>query len=244
MSPPPPPPPGGRLRGLARRVRDRVAGAGRDSGAGFDASQDMAFAVLQEEGDSAWQRVGASLVSAWEIGLTDTSRALAGRIPDDDRRRLVERISDALVPTQQPLNDAKAAFSRAVTDGTREGLAAGRLDVATAPLAAVMAGVGADLAGGWEKTTGYLAPVFEVLPDPEAARAAFREVGPALQQLFDEQGATFARALAALPEGDDLEHDLREAVDAWYAATSRGVEVTVYRGRTVLVDAARALPAG
>ncbi|RME27771.1 MAG: hypothetical protein D6798_03810 [Deltaproteobacteria bacterium] len=214
---------------------------GGPTGDRLDTHNDTAFAVLAEEGEGGFSRVGAALVSAWEVGITDLARVLEPRLERDVKNRLTERLSDALVPTQQPLNDARRRFAEAVRTGLQAGLASGRLTDATAPPVAVLQGLGAEVAAGWVRTTDYMAPLWEALPSDDLAER-FGAIGPRLQQLFDEEAARFADAMAALPQGHDLQNDIIDACDVWYQACSRGVEITVYDGRTILVEAGRLLP--
>lgn len=232
----------GRLRNLARRVKGRLGGHPAVVGEGFGPERDVAFAVLEEEGDGAFQRVGASLVGAWEVGITDLARALEPRLATAAKNKLTERLSDALVPTQQPLQDAKHSFSAAVKKGTQAALKSGRLADATAPTVVMMDGLGAPIAQGWAKTTEYLAPLWTALPDGAQVQAAWSALGPRLQALLDEQAATYRAAMAALPRQPELEPAIRLAMDEWYTKVSVGIEMIVYDGRTLLVQAAERLP--
>lgn len=232
----------GRLRSIAHKVRGRLgAGEGPVADGRFGAHNDKAFAVLAEEADGAFQRVGASLVGAWEVGITDLARALEPRLPSAEKGRLTERLSDALVPTQQPLQDGKKRFASAVQKGAREGLQSGQLaDAVRAPVQSLQ-GLGAELAQGWQKTTTYLGPLFEALPDPELPQR-FAAVGPTLQALLDEEARRFAEAVTQLQTRGDLEAGLRAAMEDWYQKVSVGLEIRVYEGRNLLVKAAERLP--
>ncbi len=227
------------VRSIARRVRDRVGGG--PTGDRLDTHNDTAFAVLADEGEGGFSRVGASLVAAWEVGITDLARVLEPRLERGEKNRLTERLSDSLVPTQQPLNDARRDFAEAVRTGLQAGLGSGRLSDATAGPTAVLQRLGAGVADGWGKTTGYMSPLWDALPGDDLSDR-FAAIGPRLQQLFDDEAARFAAAMAALPQGQDLQNDIIDACDAWYQACSRGVEVIVYDGRTLLVEAGKLLP--
>ena len=85
----------GRLKGLARRVKRRVAGTS-SVGDRFGPAQDTAFARLDDNADSSFQIIGASVVGTWEVLLTDLAKAMRGAVPDAKARKLVERVSDAL----------------------------------------------------------------------------------------------------------------------------------------------------
>ena len=232
----------GRLRRLAHTVRARLNRGAGETGGDFGPERDLAFAVLEEEGEGAFQRVGASLVGAWEVGIADLARAMEPRLDADAKNRLIERLSDALVPTQQPLQDAKSAFSQAVKTGTQQGLQSGRLSDAYGPAVAVLQDLGAQLAAGWARTNHYLASLWEVLPQGAQVQIQYGDLGQRLQALFDHEADRFAQAMTELPRQRSLEVSLRDAMDTWYAKVSVGVEILIYDGRTLMVDAANRLP--
>ncbi|MCK6503113.1 hypothetical protein L6R53_06915 [Myxococcota bacterium] len=232
----------GRIRHLARKVRGRLGGRPATIGDHFGPDNDVAFAVLEEEGDAAFQRVGASLVGAWEVAITDLARALEPRLESAAKYKLTERLSDSLVPTQQPLQDAKHQFASAVKKGAQAGLKSGRLADAVAPAVAMVDGLAVPVGKGWQKSTDYMQPIWDALPDGAAAKADFGALGPRLQALLEEQARVYRQALEDLPRQPDLERAIRDAMEAWYAKVSVGIELIVYDGRTVLVRAAERLP--
>lgn len=232
----------GRLRHLARKVRGKLGGRPANVGDHFGPDNDVAFAVLEEEGDAAFQRVGASLVGAWEVGITDLARVLEPRLESAAKYKLTERLSDSLVPTQQPLQDAKHAFSAAVKKGAQAGLKSGRLADAVAPAVTMVDGLADPVAKGWQKSAEYMQPLWETLPDGARVKADYAALGGRLQALLAEQAGVFRQAMAALPGQPDLERGIRDAMEAWYAKVSVGIELIVYDGRTLLVKAAERLP--
>lgn len=234
--------PGDRLRQLARKVRGRLGSGGRPVGDRFGSDRDVAFAVLAEEGDSAFQRVGASLVGSWEVGITDLARALEPRLQNAAKNKLTERLSDALVPIQQPLNDAKHSFGLAVTEGTQAALRSERLADAWAPSLRILQGLGSQTAAGWAKSTEYIGPLWEALPAEGEPRQQFGALGARIERLMDEAAADWQGVMNDLPQQSDLQRVIRDATDAWYGKVSVGIEMIVYDGRTVLVQAAEKMP--
>jgi hypothetical protein len=213
----------GRLRGLASRVKRKIAGQ-KAVGSGFGPSQDTAFARLDHNAEAAFQLVGASLVGTWEVLLTDLARALSRTMPVEESRPLLDRISDALVPTQGPLQ--------------AQGLQSGQLSDATETILASMARFPQELSEGWLKTVDYLEPIFTALDPGGAAEARFRVGGGELSGILEKENAAYAAALRALPQADDLDRALTDALDTWRAGVVRGIEVTLYDKRTALVEAA------
>ncbi len=230
-----------RLRKLVGRTRDRLVPAAPTTGNSFDWTRDKAFAHLDEAADATFKLVNAALVSTWEITITDVARALNGRVPEDERVKLVERISDALVPTQGPLRDAERRFRDAIKAGVKAGLASGQLADATAPLPAALEGLPSALREGWNKTVEYLEPVIDRLPESATTRARFAETGAVLERLLSDENVRFTQAMAELPQSTDLKRALTGALDTWQERVCAGLESALYDRRTTLVEAAALL---
>lgn len=229
------------LRGLARRVLDRIGGP-RLVGEGFGPGSERAFATLHDGAESSFSALGAAAVSSWEVLLADLSRALQ-RLPAPDRARLVERVSDALVPTVSPLQHGERPFRAALQSGVQAALRSGRLEDATEPLCAHLETLGEPVAAGWGKTVAFLQPVCEALPEPEALRGKLAFTGGELRGVFDAEAARFRARMEELPRAPALEPALAGALDAWKQGVVRGLEVAIYGARTRLVEAAaRARP--
>lgn len=231
------------LRGLARRVLDRIGGPPA-VGEGFGPGSERAFAQLDDAAEGAFSAVGAAVVSSWEVLLADLARAL-GQLPAERRARLVERVSDALVPTASPLTHAERPFKAALQGGVKAALRSGRLADATEPLCAHLETLGEPVAAGWGRTTAFMQPVYEALPEPDALRGALAFTGGELRAVFDGEAARFRAAMEALPAAPALEPALTLAFERWKEGVVRGVEVALYGARSRLVEAAtRARHAG
>ena len=227
----------GGLKGLARKVR----GGGGAVGTGFGVDQDKAFAKANDNAEGSMQVFAASMVSSWEVLLTDLGRALVGKLSEEERGRLVERVSDALVPTLTPIQGVGRKFPHALKTGVKAGLAEQRLDAAVGPLCAVLDALPGEVSSGWLKTTDYLAPLLEVLGQ-DGLEAEFRAGGAVLGGELTKAAAGFRRDMDALPQQPDLQKALDTAVDAWRDAAVRALETEVYARRELLVQAAGALP--
>lgn len=226
----------GALRGLAKRVMDRVAGPA-PVGDGFGPGSARAFAALDDNAESTFSSVGAALVGSWEVLLADVSRSL-GPIPQEQRAKLVERLSDALVPTMGTLQHGERPFKAALQAGVKVALRSGRLSDASDPLVAQLETLGEPVATGWSKTVQYLQPVCDTLPEPDKLRASLAFIGGELRRVFDSEAAAFRQRMGALPRATAIEPALFEAMEAWKQGVIRGVEIAVYEARTRLVEAA------
>ncbi len=229
------------FRGLITRLRARLAGARPEARRGIGEAFGPAMAAdwneLVEQVDAEVKKCGSALVGSWEVGAAELGRVLVG---DPDDRRLVERYSDALVPTQGPLTELHRAVPAAMARGLKAGTTTGRLDAATAPLGQLVQPVGGQIEAGWEKTRAYLEPLFARGGDPHGASARFAQGGPALAAASAEAADLLRARLLALPEAPNLWDGLTGAVEDWQRALSRSIEIIVVgRAKAFVADVSR-----
>ena len=229
-----------RLKGLAGRVKRRIVGSNA-IGDQLGPAQDAAFARLDHNAEGTFQIIGASVVSTWEVLLTDFARAITGKIPDAQARPLLDRISDALVPTQGPMQGAGKVYRRSIKKGVQHALQTGKLTDATAPIISALEGLPEEMADGWVKTADYLGPVYEALSDDGTIKDDFVRSSSDLRAMLVRCNDAYIEALRALPQAQDLDTALTESMDAWRLAVSRGMEMFLYDRRTTLVEAANRL---
>lgn len=238
--------------GLLNRLRARLqvapapAPAGRAVlGARFEARHEEDWKELEEQVDAELKRAGTSIVGSWEVGAAELGRVVRGW-PDD--RALIERFSDALVPTLQPFQDIHKGVPSAMMAGLAAGRETGRMSSATAPLAELVSNLGSRAQDGWEKTTKHLDPLLARCADPAGARARFLAGGPAIARACADAEVVWRERLALLPEAPDLWEGLVGAGDAWQRVVTRGLEITIDGCAKGLVrelrDAAAAGPSG
>jgi len=230
-----------RLKGLARRVKRRVGGPG-PVGDSFGPAQDAAFARLDDNAEASFQIIGASVVSTWEILLTDLARAASGAITPADSKKMVERISDALVPTQEALQQAGRAYRKALKLGVQQALRSGRLSDATGPVCAALGPLPSKLAQGWVKTAQYLEPVLSDLSPGGDLLADFVGREEELRAAIAAHNAAYTQAMQAMAAETDLSAALGGALDTWRDGLARTLELFLYDRRTAMVDAAKRLP--
>ena len=233
-----------RLKRLARKARElrRDPASAAIVGPNFSAAQDGAMAALDRSAEGAFAILGAAVVSSWEVALTDLSRALRGRVDESQQAELIERMSDALVPTESPFSGAGKRYSHAVKTGTKTALESGRLSDAVAPLGDAVGVLGSAFAQGWPKTAGHMEPIFEALGGDPSTKEAFLALGPRLQSELDDAWRNYVRTLDEIGQASHLETALVDGLEAWKDEAVRAVEVVLYQSRDVLVKAAEALP--
>ena len=230
----------GRLRGLASRVKRKITGQ-KSVGDSFGQSQDTAFARLDYNADAAFQLIGASLVGTWEVLLTDLARALRPVVPDEEARRLLDRISDSLVPIQGPLQSLGRNYRRSLKQGVQKGLQSGQLSDTTETILASMVPFPDEISAGWLKTVDYMLPIFEALDPDGSVQTRCRAGGDELSELIRTHNTVYFEAMRALPAADDLNIALTDSLDTWRDAIVRGLEMILYDKRTALVEAAERL---
>lgn len=225
--------------GLLTRIRRRLGGAPAAPaalGPHFTPALEETWRELEEQVDAELKKAGASIVSAWEVGAAELGRAVVGRADD---KALVERFSDALVPTLQPFQDLHKGIGGAMRDGLAAGLATGSVAAATAPLQGLLTGLDARAADGWGKTTKHLDPLFALCARPDEARDRFRAGERPLRQTCIDADAIWRARLDALPAAPGLWEGLTGAAEAWQLTATRGLEIAIDRHAKGLASAIR-----
>ena len=166
------------LRGRIRNVLQDLGIGARPKppglGAGFGAANEEEWNELVEQVDNYTQKVGAAVVQTWEVGAAELGRVLQG-LPEE--KTLIERYSDALVPTLTPFQDLHKLCSGAMSRGFAAGVERNSIAAATSPLAQMVDGLGGRAQEGWTKTVAYLEPIVAVSADPAATRARLLAAG-------------------------------------------------------------------
>lgn len=211
-------------------MKNRLAGlrgkpaATAGIGPGFSPAYEEEWNELVEQVDNYTQKIGAAVVQTWEVGAAELGRVVQGHAED---KMLVERWSDALVPFLTPFQDLHKKCKGAMAEGFAAGTEQGTLAAATAPLPAMLDGLGLRAVDGWKKMADYLEPLWKHAADPEAARHRFVAAAPRIQKACDDAQATLRRALDEAPRRPRLWDGVCDAFDAWQLALTRDIEVIV-----------------
>lgn len=111
------------------------------------------------------QACSSSIVASWEVLAAELHRALLQR-GDVDANAVIARLSDALVPTLDPVQDAERTTRTGWPDAVADARSSNRLAVAFGPATGRLARLATELPEGWQKTVDYLGPVYETLDAP------------------------------------------------------------------------------
>lgn len=223
-------------RGLLGRLRGRPAAAG-PIGRTFTPAMEAVWPELEEAVDGYLKKVGSSVVASWEVATTELARATNGI---EGERALLERYSDAIVPTLSAFQDLHKGCPTAMVDGLAAGRASKDLARATLPLLKLVDGLDGRAVAGWQKTVAYLDPVFAKTTSPDTVRATFAAHGDAVGAACRAADQVLRDGLARSPLATSLEAALSDALDAWQAALTRELEIVIYRATQPIAAAVRA----
>lgn len=216
--------------GILSRVKNRLVGkiTGKKTTSGigpaFARSSEEDWNELVEQVDNYTQKTGAAVVQTWEVGAAELGRAIHGRT---DAKQLIERYSDALVPTLTPFQDLHKKNSGVMKAGFDRGVSTGQLSAATEALLVLVNGLDVGAAEGWTKTVEYLEPIVQVCKEPDAARAALLAHGLGIRAACDSARAVLAVELARGAERPTLWEAVTEPFDRWQLKLVRELEITL-----------------
>lgn len=224
--------------GLLSRVKNRLlrARAPAGIGPGFPSSYAEEWKELEEQVDNYGQRVGAAVVQSWEVGAAELARSIRG-LPGE--KVLIERFSDALVPTLTPFQDLHKKTAVAMKLGFDQGTSTSQIAAANTALVGLVAGLGTTAADGWTKGVVYLEPVFAVCGEPEGARQAMLAHGPSLQAACDLAERLLVAELAKAPDRASLWVAVTDPFDLWQARLVRELEIAITNATRELAANAR-----
>lgn len=192
-------------------------------GMAFTPAMEPEWQELEEQVDAALKQVGSAVVASWEVGAAEIARVIIG-LPDE--RALIERYSDALVPTLSAFQDLHKGCPGAFAEGLRAGRADGTLTSATRPLVMLFSGLDQRAQDGWAKTTEYLEPLFERCRAGTPVRAAF--AAAPLAEACRKGESTLRSTLSTLPRAASLDDGVVEAFEAARDAMVRDLEFALH----------------
>jgi hypothetical protein len=225
--------------GILARVKNRLMGKKPATGIGpaFARSSEEDWNELVEQVDNYTQKTGAAIVQTWEVGAAELGRAVHGK---PDAKQLIERYSDALVPTLTPFQDLHKKASGVMKVGFDRGASTGQLSEATHALLALVEGLDGGAESGWTKTVEYLEPVLQACKSPEAARAALLAHGAGIRAACDSARTVLADELARGAARPTLWAAVTEPFDRWQLKLVRELEITLTEATRELVRNVRA----
>lgn len=214
---------------MRKRLLDRLRG--RRDKAAFTPELLEIWPELMPQAGGQGELLAAAVTATWEVGLADIGRVLRSGHPER-AAAFVERASDALVPLLTPIQALPKALEQAVEQGGRQGQRSGKLLDAVAPTVAVVKAVPGDIGRAWGELVAYL----ELEPVPEV-RAALEGQGSVLVTIASDAAKAFHAACGALPQEERVELAFMGALDVWRRDLARGLEIELYRSRTLILEA-------
>ena len=194
---------------------------------------------LREQYAVSYQTLVSSVVASWEVAAAELNAAARPNF-GTKAAEMVTRLSDALVPTLEPLQAAERATKEIWKEATAAGQASGQFSDALKPVASQTRALGAAVEAAWPKTVEYLAPVLEQLKVDGAEVDRLKGVGKTLRDALDARAQSFGEQLSAAGQAENAEGAFLDAVETFRHATAQDLEVALDQVRSVLVGAARA----
>lgn len=206
----------------------------------YDDSVATMWADLGDEFRGAIQGLNSSLISSWEVILAEVHSAVKATKGQETATKMVERLSDALVPTIAAFQNADLGSRTAWEESCELAEKSGKLEEAIERVCQVIAPIGPAFAEGWPKTIEYLAPVFEELAVNAEDQAKLLDMGARVGPALFRKGETYQDDLARLVGSPDLMNGFLDAVEAYKNGGGRVIEVEFDLVRAILVASAKA----
>jgi len=225
--------------GLLSRLRHRLAPRPPVSaplGNQLPAELDTVWAELPEQVDAYMKKIGSSIVSSWEVGAAETARRLIGR---PDEKRLIERFSDALVPTLAPYQALHKQVPSVMQSALKVIKAQKTLDAAVPELLKLIEGLGDQAAEGWLKTVDYLEPLLAMAHHPEQSTQALKAGEAEFKSSALRHAQVLQSRLAALPKANSLFAGICDAFEAYQIGMSRDLEIHLDKQTRLLIKELR-----
>lgn len=186
---------------------------------------------LPEQVDAYLKKVGSAVVSSWEVGAAELGRVVL-RFPEN--QKLIDRYSDALVPTLAPYQDLHKRCSSQMAAARNVAKKQG-IPAAVPEMLELFRGLGPKAAEGWVKTVEYLEPLITLCQDPVKTRAEMLRLGPELSESAVRSEAALKAQLVALPAAPTLYDGVCDAFETYQLAISRDLEIGLDRVARALV---------
>jgi hypothetical protein len=225
--------------GLLSRIRNRLAPRPPVSaplGNQLPPDLDTLWAELPEQVDAYMKKIGSSIVSSWEVGAAETSRRLIGR---PDEKRLIERFSDALVPTLAPYQALHKQVPSVMQAALKAVKSQKNLNAAVPDLLKLVEGLGEQAAEGWLKTVDYLEPLLALTHAPTQSTQALKAGDAEFKASALRHAQILQSRLEALPKANSLFTGICDAFEAYQIGMSRDLEIHLDKQTRILMKELR-----
>ena len=195
---------------------------------------------LSAEFLAGFQAIGASTVSSWEVSLSELHRAAKRAYGQEVATELVERFSDALVPTVGVFNAANLAARGVWKESVELAQEAGHLEEAVEHVCVMISPIAGQFQEEWPKTVDYLKPVFEKISASDETIEKLLALGPKVSTQLAVVGETYIDDLRRLVGSPDLYNGFLDAVEAYKQGSGRVIEIELDVVRALLVASVEA----
>jgi len=179
------------------------------------------------------------MVSTWEV-LTTELHAILQATPSETNSDQVTRFSDALVPLQAPIHQARTDAKKQWALGAKEAASSQHYDAAIQPLAQPVFQWAESLVDSWKRTVDYLKPVLQHLERPPAD--ALYALGDTLRSCALARAQHFKEQLQQAAQSANPQAQVQDAIDVYCDGMMRDIEVHLYSARAFLTQPPGAVP--
>lgn len=224
--------------GILSRIRNRLAPRPTATPLGHHLPPDLEniWAELPEQVDAYMKKIGSSIVSSWEVGAAETARRLIGR---PDEKRLIERFSDALVPTLAPYQALHKQVPSVMQTALKTVKSNKSLDAAIPELLKLVEGLGDQAAEGWLKTVDYLEPLLALTHVPAQSTMALKAGEAEFKTSALRHAQVLQNRLEALPQASSLFSGICDAFEAYQIGMCRDLEIHLDKQTRLLIKELR-----
>ena len=178
---------------------------------------------IPEQVDAYTKKVGSAIVGSWEVAAAEIGRTVIG-LPND--QVLIDRFSDALVPTLSPFQDLHKKAPTSCKNALKAARTTGDVRSLGPEIQKLAVGLGPSAREGWAKTVEYLEPLIELSRDP-GLKQRMLEAGPKLEQVAVAAEAILQERLSNIQEETTLFGGVCDSVEAWQLALCRDLELAL-----------------
>lgn len=187
---------------------------------------------LPEQVDACMKKIGSAVVSSWEVGAAELGRAVIGY---PNNQALINRYSDALVPTLAPYQDLHKRCDAQMLAARNAAKKAG-MSAAVPEWMEIVRGLGPRAAEGWGKTLAYLEPVLALCQDPPATRREMEKLAAILEESAAKGEVALRRDLESLPNAPRLFEGMCDAFENYHLQMGRDLEIGLDRAVRRLIQ--------
>ena len=198
---------------------------------------------MRDEFKLCFQTMASATVASWEVVSAHLHRRLRDSRGQAVATPMLERFSDALVPSLAVIQDAERGVASVWKKSEAAAQASGTMEQPLALVAAHARTIGPAFAEAWPKTVAYLEPLLTLIGATPEHTTALTKVGENARKRLDDRAESLATALARVAVTTPFMPAFQDACYEYRHGASGDLEVVLEEVRQVLDRALRAASA-